>query len=137
MSSHRSSSPARSTRPAVIHRRYRALGTSACLLLGLLFTVSSGFAQEPESTEPFFSISSQQTYAPSQQPKIWLTFRQVDRLDFRIYRVQDPVQFFSKLRDAHHFGSEKQELAREKTWLERFHAWKRDLRLSIRDFFRR
>jgi uncharacterized protein YfaS (alpha-2-macroglobulin family) len=143
MSINRSLSPARSTRPAVpdcigagADRRYSALCTSARLLLGLLFAVSSGFAQEPESTEPFFSISSQQTYAPSQQPKIWLTFRQVDRLDFRIYRVKDPVQFFSKLRDAHHFGSEKQELAREKTWLERFHAWKRDLRLSIRDFFR-
>ena len=63
-------------------------------------------------------------------------FRQVDHLDFRVYRVKDPVQFFAKLRDAHSFGSEKAELAREKTWLERFHEWKRDLRASIRDFFR-
>ena len=63
-------------------------------------------------------------------------FAQVDHLDFRVYRVKDPVQFFSKLKDAHSFGSEKAELAREKTWLERFHEWKRDLRASIRDFFR-
>jgi uncharacterized protein YfaS (alpha-2-macroglobulin family) len=121
---------------ALLSWRPSALRTSSLLLLGLLFVVSPGLAQEPESREPFFAVSSQQTYAPSQEPKIWLTFRQVDRLDFRIYRVKDPVQFFSKLRDAHHFGSEKTELARERTWLERFHAWKRDLRLAIRDFFR-
>jgi uncharacterized protein YfaS (alpha-2-macroglobulin family) len=124
----------RNSVPVISH--HGVLRTSSLLLLGLLFVVSPGLAQEPESREPFFAISSQQTYAPSQEPKIWLTFRQVDRLDFRIYRVKDPVQFFSKLRDAHHFGSEKRELAREKTWLERFHAWKRDLRLAIRDFFR-
>jgi hypothetical protein len=86
--------------------------------------------------EPSFSVSSRQTYAPSQQPKIWISFRQVDHLDFRVYRINDPIQFFSKLKDAHSFGSEKTELAREKTWLERFHEWKRDLRMSIREFFR-
>ena len=93
-------------------------------------------AQEVESSEPSFSVSSHQTYSPSQQPKVLVQFRQVDHLDFRVYRVKDPVQFFAKLRDAHAFGSEKAELAREKTWLERFHEWKRDLRLRIRDFFR-
>jgi uncharacterized protein YfaS (alpha-2-macroglobulin family) len=109
---------------------------TAGLLLSLAAAMTPARAQEPESTEPFFTVSSQQTYSPSQEPRIWIHFRQVDRLDFRIYRVKDPVAFFAKLRDAHSFGSEKQELAREKTWLERFHEWKRDLRLAIRDFFR-
>jgi hypothetical protein len=111
------------------------------ILLGLLGIVSLALpsplrGQAPESTEPFFSVSSGQTYSPSQAPKISIEFREVDHLDFRIYRVKDPVQFFAKLRDAHSFGGEKQELQREKTWLERFHDWKRDLRLSIREFFR-
>lgn len=111
----------------------------AALLLfaGLFAAPRAALAQEETtSTEPFYSVSSRQTYAPSQQPKVWIRFRQVDHLDFRVYRVKDPVQFFAKLKDAHSFGSEKAELAREKTWLERFHEWKRDLRLSIRDFFR-
>ena len=111
----------------------------AVLLLGAgLFTAPpAALGQESAaSTEPSFSVSSRQTYAPSQQPKIWISFRQVDHLDFRVYRVKDPVLFFSKLKDAHSFGSEKSELAREKTWLERFHEWKRDLRASIRDYFR-
>jgi uncharacterized protein YfaS (alpha-2-macroglobulin family) len=118
----------------------RASGSALAALLlvaGLLASPRAALAQEETtSTEPFYSVSSRQTYAPSQQPKVWIRFRQVDHLDFRVYRVKDPVQFFAKLKDAHSFGSEKAELAREKTWLERFHEWKRDLRLSIRDFFR-
>jgi uncharacterized protein YfaS (alpha-2-macroglobulin family) len=109
---------------------------AAGLFLGLCAALRPTLAQETPSTEPFFTVSSQQTFAPPQQPKIWIQFRQVDRLDFRIYRVKDPVAFFGKLKDAHSFGSEKRELAREKTWLERFHGWKVDLRLSLRDFFR-
>jgi uncharacterized protein YfaS (alpha-2-macroglobulin family) len=118
----------------------RAIGSALPALLlvaGLLATSRATLAQEETtSSEPFYSVSSRQTYAPSQQPKVWIRFRQVDHLDFRVYRVKDPVQFFAKLKDAHSFGSQKAELAREKTWLERFHEWKRDLRLSIRDFFR-
>ena len=107
------------------------------MLVGLFSAAPAAVAQDTTvSTEPSFSVSSRQTYAPSQQPKIWLSFRQVDHLDFRVYRVKDPIQFFSKLKDAHSFGSEKAELAQEKTWLERFHEWKRDLRADIREFFR-
>jgi alpha-2-macroglobulin len=118
-------------------RRARLAAAFVLFALATLCSVTPVFAQDqPESTEPSFSVSSRQTYAPSQEPKIWLTFKQVDHLDFRVYRVKDPVLFFSKLKDAHSFGSEKEELAQEKTWLERFHDWKRDLRASIRDFFR-
>jgi uncharacterized protein YfaS (alpha-2-macroglobulin family) len=116
--------------------RTRRLG-AAFALLGLLLAPRILRGQDAQSTEPFFSVSSRQTYAPSQQPKVWVEFRQVDGLDFRIYRVKDPEQFFANLKEAHWFGSQKQELAREKTLLEIFHAWKRDLRLSIRNFFRR
>ncbi len=110
-------------------------------LMSALLTPSLARAQEgqgdtPESTEPYFSVSSRQTYAPSQKPNVSIEFRRVDHLDFRIYHVNDPIQFFAKLKDAHSFGSMKQELAREKTWLERFHDWKRNWREWIRDFFR-
>ena len=130
------------------NRRQSLPGKEACpppfrpprtllLLWGLLSLLPLAHAQEPVSTEPFFSVSSRQTYAPSQQPRVSVDFRQVDHLDFRIYRVKDPLLFFAKLRDAHSFGSEKQELARENTCLEKLHDWKRNLRLDIRDFFRR
>jgi len=112
------------------------------LILAIVLALVGGAAQAPafgpeaETAEPSFSVSTRQTYSLSGHPQVLVQFRQVDHLDFRVYRVKDPLLFFTKLRDAHSFGSEKAELAREKTWLERFHAWKRDLRLSIRDFFR-
>jgi uncharacterized protein YfaS (alpha-2-macroglobulin family) len=117
-------------------RGWRRAGVGLALLLSWLCVAAPAAAQDRASTEPAFSVSSHQTFAPSQQPKIYIVFRQVDRLDFRVYRIKDPALFFSRLKDAHTFGSEKRELAREKTWLERFHAWKRDLRLTVRDFFR-
>jgi hypothetical protein len=118
-------------------RLCRAALVAILLFAGLFAAASAALAQEgTASTEPAFSVSSRQTYAPTEQPKIWISFRQVDHLDFRVYRVNDPIQFFSRLKDAHSCGSEKAELAREKTWLERFHEWKRDLRANIRDFFR-
>ncbi len=111
---------------------------AALLVLTALLVASHGARaqEEPASLEPSFTVSSRQTYAPSQEPKVWISFRQIDHLDFRIYRVKDPILFFSKLKDAHSFGSEKAGLAREKSWLELFHEWKRDLRGSIRQFFR-
>ena len=113
--------PNRGRRPRVLS--WRLVQKSAAwawtvllLFVGLFPAAPDAIAQEAApSTEPSFSVSSRQTYAPSQQPKIWLSFRQVDHLDFRVYRVKDPIQFFSKLKDAHSFGSEKAELAQEKT----------------------
>ncbi len=118
---------------------WRKLRTGAAILLALFAAIPPRPAraqEEAPSTEPFFAVSSGQTYAPGKAPRIQLQFRQIDRLDFRVYRVKDPAKFFSQLKDAHSFGSEKQELERERTWLERFHAWKRALRNRIRDFFR-
>ena len=118
-------------------RRARFIRAVAIVLaLGWCVTQALALGQDVEGAEPVFSVSSRQTYSPAGQPKVFVQFRQVDHLDFRVYRVNDPLRFFAKLRDAHAFGSEKSELAREKTWLEQFHEWKRDLRLSIRNFFR-
>lgn len=109
------------------------LGSALALML---LSAPAVLGREAGFTEPFFSVSSNQTYAPSQQAKVFVRFRQVDHLDFRVYRVKDPFKFFANLRDAHSLGSEKRELARAKTLLERYHEWKRDLRLTILDFFR-
>ena len=112
--------PNRRCSPRVLPTRQAARAAArwvlaALLLFAGLFTVPAiALAQEgTASREPSFSVSSRQTFAPSQQPKIWISFREVDHLDFRVYRVKDPIQFFSKLKDAHSFGSEKSELARE------------------------
>ncbi|HEV2350898.1 MAG TPA: MG2 domain-containing protein [Terriglobia bacterium] len=125
--------------PSLTRKLPAALGL--LFLLGWLGVPGVAWGQEEggnsQSSEPFFSVSTRQTYAPTQKPSVSIEFRQVDHLDFRIYRVNDPVQFFAKLKDAHSFGSVKEELAREKTWLERLHDWKRGWQETIREFLRR
>src|ERR1700723_3580737 len=87
---------ARSSRALPGFRRRAAWCVAALLFAGLFAVPRDALAQEEtNSAEPFFSVSSRQTYAPSQEPKISIRFRQVDHLDFRVYRVKDPVQFFA------------------------------------------
>ena len=107
----------------------------ACLLL--LAIASAGRAQTGSVS---FNISTAKSFAPGEQPKIHLYTHNVDALEFRIYRVKDPVRFMENLRELHSFGPDasllRPERIDERTWLEKFHDWKQGLWDSIRDFFR-
>jgi alpha-2-macroglobulin len=87
-----------------------------------------------------FNLSTSKTFAPGEQPKIHLYTHNVDALEFRVYRVNDPVKFVENLRELHSFGPGAEMLDKEqideRTWLERFHDWKDDVWIRIRDFFR-
>jgi len=90
-------------------------------------------ADEPQA---FFSISSDRTYAPGEKPHVQMWGRGVSALEFRVYRINDPVRFFEQLRDPHQFGGSVPKLPEERSTIERFHDWKRGWRYAIRDFFR-
>ena len=108
---------------------------AACLFV--LAIASAGRAQTGSVS---FNISTAKSFAPGEQPKIHLYTHNVDALEFRIYRVKDPVRFMENLRELHSFGPEASllgpERIDERTWLEKFHDWKQGLWESIRDFFR-
>ena len=58
-------------------------------------------------------------------------------LEFRVYRVNDPLKFFAQMQDLHSFGGQAPRLPRQaRTWLEKFHAWKHRRWSWIRDFVR-
>jgi len=82
--------------------------------------------------EPYFSLMSQHTYASHAKPAIQLSAWNVDALDFRVYRVNDPLKFFQQIEDPHQFGGRAPEPARKLTPIEQFHQWKRVLRARIR-----
>jgi uncharacterized protein YfaS (alpha-2-macroglobulin family) len=82
--------------------------------------------------DPYFSLSSSQTYGTNGQPKVWVNAANVDSLEFRVYRIHDPVQFFEQLENAHQFGGAVARPPRERTLIERLHMWKRELRAEIR-----
>jgi len=92
--------------------------------------------ESPQSTRAAFSLSSSRIATSRETPAIYLTYRRLDHLDFRVYRVNDPVTFLAGLKDPHQLGSEEPLVDQEPTTLERIADWKADWRYRIRSFFR-
>ena len=122
--------------------RLRVVSLPVSLAALLCLAVPAGRAQgNSQSNSVSFNLSTSQSFAPGEQPKIHLYTHNVDALEFRVYRVDDPVKFMENLRELHSFGPEAGFLGKEqideRTWLEKFHDWKANLWEHIRDFFRR
>src|SRR5882724_3700673 len=96
----------------------------------------SGFLFAQAEKPGFFSLNSSRTYAPGQKVSIDMWAQNVETLEFRVYRVNDPVKFFVDLGDLHQFGGRALRPPHKLTWLERFHNWKHSIFVWIRDFFR-
>jgi uncharacterized protein YfaS (alpha-2-macroglobulin family) len=107
------------------------------LLLTTLAGGPSALASDPVVS---FNLSTSKSFAPGEEPTFHLYTHNVDALEFRVYRVNDPVKFMENLRELHSFGAEPNPLGKEqideRTWLEKFHDWKANLWDEIRDFFR-
>jgi uncharacterized protein YfaS (alpha-2-macroglobulin family) len=109
------------------------------LLPVLVLSVAGSAAAQPveQRDGPAFELWSSQIYATSERPSFSLTYRNLDHLDFRVYRVGDPLAFFAGLRDPHQLGSPEPVVPQERTRIERIAAWKADWRVRIRAFLRR
>ena len=87
-----------------------------------------------------FNVSTNRTFGPDEKPTIHLYAHDVDELEFRVYRVNDSEKFFTNLPELHSFENGTpwgpKEHIDEKTWLERFHDWKRHIWYLVRRFFR-
>ncbi|MPZ18524.1 MAG: hypothetical protein GEV06_11515 [Luteitalea sp.] len=107
----------------------------------LLFVSCLGTPALGQETKPQrragFSLASSEIFNTRERAQVWLTFQEVDHLDFRIYRVKDPIAFFEGLRDPHVLGSPEPVVPQEETWLERIARWKAARRQELRDFLRR
>lgn len=103
------------------------------LLLVSLLTLPAG-AQNPKA---YFSVSTNRTFLPGEKVGVQVYSTNVEALEFRVYRVKDPVTFFERLDNVHNFGrtSPKEEVENP-SFLESFHDWKYELWVEIRDFFR-
>lgn len=114
----------------------------ALLVLWLLVALLPACAEANDHLVSF-NVSTAKTFAPGEPVKIHLYTHNVDALEFRVYRVKDPVRFVENLRELHSFGTETNgdagEQIDERTWLERFHDWKQavwsDLRYRLRSQF--
>jgi alpha-2-macroglobulin len=95
-------------------------------------------AQDQASEErPAFSLSTSEVFTTRDAPSFYLTFKRIQQLDFRVYKVRDPFAFFQGLSDPHQFGyGETINLNQQRTWLERISDWKREQRQHIRQMIR-
>jgi hypothetical protein len=107
------------------------------MLGSLVGAPGSTFAQADRAATPAFSLASGTIFSTRESPSVYLTFQQVERLDFRIYKVRDPMAFVAGLKDPHQLGSQTPPVDQEPTTLERVASWKATWRLSLRNFARR
>ena len=84
----------------------------------------------------FFSLGSDRTYAPGEEPSIQMWAGGVDKLQFRVYRVSKPEDFLLNLSDFHRFDRSSGIRPRNLTLLERFHRWKGSLKSDLRNIIR-
>ena len=110
--------------------RKHQLGKQSLKLILLLAAAAPGLSQG--ENEPYFALFADRTFPSGARPGISLTAWNVDSLDFRVYRVSNPVKLFEQLEDPHVFGGRVPRPPREKTLLERIHLWKHALRTEIR-----
>jgi len=102
-----------------------------CLrVLMLLMLAAPGLSQDED--EPYFSLSSMRTFGAGAKPSVSLNAWNVAELEFRVYRINDPVQFFEQLENAHEFGGRVPRPPHQRTLLERIHEWKHGMRTGIR-----
>jgi uncharacterized protein YfaS (alpha-2-macroglobulin family) len=110
--------------------RWKPIFLLACILT--LITPAGG--QRPNA---FFSLSTNKTYLPGEKIGLRVYATNVDSLEFRVYKVNDPALFFERLDNPHDFGRiSPKEQVDNPTFLERFHDWKHGVWVDIRDFFR-
>src|SRR5215212_1061896 len=58
--------------------------------------------------KPFFSVHTGRTYATTDRVRLWINYRGVESLDFRVYKVKDPVKFFRQLDNPHQVGEDEE-----------------------------
>jgi uncharacterized protein YfaS (alpha-2-macroglobulin family) len=85
--------------------------------------------------DEYFALSTSRTFGSPDsgaKPSVFMNGWNVESLDFRVYRINDPGVFFQQLERAHQWGGVGVEPPREKTPIEMLRTWKRTLHANIR-----
>lgn len=98
-------------------------------------------SRTPGSAKPFFSLSTNRTYGSGERARLWIDYQGVDKLDFRVYRVKDPLKFFTQLDNPHQMGEREEEefagsVSRSPSVLEQLRAIKRWAATGVKSFMR-
>ena len=96
-----------------LNQRFRSFIKPAAIYLAVIASVfafnairlrvlsraqASGPAPERNvSDKPFFSLSTNRTFAPGEHARLSASYQGIDHLDFRVYQIKDPLKFFRQL----------------------------------------
>jgi hypothetical protein len=94
-----------------------------------------------EHAKPFFSLHTGRTWATTDRARLSVNYRGLTDLDFRVYRVKDPVAFFRGLDNPHQVGEDEQaevgkSIERKPTFLERLRQFKSLVYGSVKRYVR-
>lgn len=84
----------------------------------------------------YFSLSTEGPVRAGGTVPVRVSAQGVDSLEFRLYRVEDPVKFFESLGDPHSAGAAHRRRPRAVTPIEKFAEWRLQLRAKMRDVAR-
>ena len=95
--------------------------------------------------KPSFSLSTNRTYGTNDRAKIYVNYQNINALDFRIYKVNDPSKFFKQLNDPHRMGEDEafhneivNEVKESKPGvLEKVHDFKTSIWGNFKNYFRK
>src|SRR5262247_429856 len=98
----------------------------------------------PKPIKPRFSLSTNRAYSTSEKTRIWISYQDIETLDFHVYRVKDPVRFFKQLNDPHRMGEEDHgdvaeivtTIERKPSFLERMRSFKSSVYRTVKAYFR-
>ena len=140
-----------------LSQRFRSLSKPAAIYLGVIAVVfafnairlrvlsraqASGLSLERNISEkPFFSLSTNRTFAPGEHARLSASYQGIDHLDFRVYQIKDPAKFFKQLDDPHQLGEKQKDevsgnYGNRLSVLERTHSLKTFINTAIKDYVR-
>lgn len=100
------------------------------------------YTQTPdENSKPFFSLLTNRASATTDRTRLWLNYHGIDQLEFRVYKVRNPVEFFKGLDNPHQVGEDEAEQVgktykRNPTFLEKLREFKSSIYKAIRSYVR-
>ena len=124
----------------MVRRAVSADAREVTRLRRLMFA-SMGLDSHGSDWEPACVAFFEQHFGTAENPRLWLDHRNIDSLDFRVYRVNDPQRFFTQLSDPHQLGEDEREqvatnISTRRSLLERIRAVKVWAYSGIRNYFR-
>ena len=104
------------------------------LFRALIFTALALSVSGQGENDTYFALSSSRSFGSGadSKPSISMNGWNVESLDFRVYRINDPEKFFLQLDRPHQFGGRAPTPPHERTLLENLRAWKRAFHANIR-----